>query len=336
MEIREYTQEEWHNIVKNFGDLSLMQTWEFAEAKKKIGGWEVVRFVFREKENIIGAGQGIIRYVPLLKKGLVWINRAPLYRILGDIDDSQRLIEMIKEIRRYFVDEKKMYLRIVPTVLDEEKNRSLIEKQGFKICEPPQNWMSAVIDLTKSEEDLRKGFHSKWRRNLNRSERLGIVCESGVTESLLGEFLAEYRNLLKQKGFSTSVTPELIQVLQDFFPDDRKMWVFVAKQGTSKLGAVLIAKYGNTCMYLGGAVNDEGRKLEANYFLLWQAICQMKKSGFNWFDVGGGMDEKLTTPGILYFKQGLSGTPYKLVGEFESYKKNVLNNLIRWQIQKLR
>jgi len=60
--------------------------------------------------------------------------------------------------------------------------------------------------------------------------------------------------------------------------------------------------------------DEAGRKLQANYVLLWHAIQHAKRAGCRWFDIGGL--NKTTPPGIAHFKQGVNAEPYSLVGEW--------------------
>ena len=52
-------------------------------------------------------------------------------------------------------------------------------------------------------------------------------------------------------------------------------------------GFVFIAYHGDTATYLIGWTSYEGRKQNANYILLWNAICQAKELSLKWFDMGG-------------------------------------------------
>lgn len=328
MEVRQFSQEEWYQIISQFEDLSLAQMWEYAEAKAKLGPWKPVRHLFWKGNEIVGAAQGVMRTIPLLKRGLVWICRAPLWRKNEETDNLMLMREMLIDLRKYWINEKRMHLLIQPPLLDKKKNRLLMEKVGFCPYQPLFKYTSAVIELTKSEEELRKGLKQKWRNCLNKAERLGISCICGTSNELIEALLYDYKELLRYKKFQTPITPRLIRILQNLLPNKSKMWVFAAEKGEKRLGSILIACYGHSCMYLVGAVNESGKKFNAGQFLLWQSICKMRELGYKKFDVGGANPEK-TPPGILHFKQGLGGKPYRLIGQFEAYN----NKLLAWLIK---
>jgi lipid II:glycine glycyltransferase (peptidoglycan interpeptide bridge formation enzyme) len=76
-------------------------------------------------------------------------------------------------------------------------------------------------------------------------------------------------------------------------------------------------RHGDTSTYFIGTTDDTGRKLQVNYVLLWEAILYAKKSGCEWFDIGG---LNATTPkGIAHFKSGLNSELYSLVGEWRGF-----------------
>ena len=330
MEIKDFGQDEWNAIVSDIDDLSLMQTWEFGEAKARTGQWKVSRAVFREGDEIVGAAQAMIRMIPFLNRGLVWINRAPLMKNCNTTQ-SDVYIDMLKELKKYWVDKKKMYLRIAFPLMASDKNYVVFEKAGYSRATETDGWASEIVDLSLSLEELRKGLQQKWRNCLNKSERLEVTCETGSSDVLMDELLDDYKALLDNIGFGTNLSQELVRTMQNLLPDSQKMLVFVGRQNGEKLGSILIASYGNTCIYLIGATNNTGRKVNANHYLIWNAVCEMKKRGYRWFDLGGAHPDN-TPPGILHFKRGLSGKPYQLMGEVEAYRGGFLNRMIRKRI----
>jgi lipid II:glycine glycyltransferase (peptidoglycan interpeptide bridge formation enzyme) len=331
MKIKDFGQDEWNDIISGSDDLSLMQTWEFGEAKTETGSWKVSRAVFRNDNETVGAAQTLIRTIPFLNRGLVWINRAPLLKN-SDMAQSDVYIDMLKELKKYWVDKKRMYLRIAPTLIASDKNYAIFEKAGYLRATETDGWASEIVDLSRSTEELRKGLHQKWRNCLNKSERLEVTCETGSFDVLMDELLDDYKVLLDNVGFGTNLSPELVRIIQNLLPDSRKMLVYAGRQDGEKLGSILIASYGDTCMYLIGATNDSGRKVNANYYLIWDAVCEMKKRGYRWFDLGGVHPDN-TPPGILHFKRGLKGKPYQLMGEVEAYRDGLLNRMIRKRIE---
>jgi len=331
MEIRDFGQDEWNDIVSDIDALSLMQTWEFGEAKALTGPWKVSRAIFQKGCVTVGATQAMIRTVPILNKGLVWINRAPLVKN-NFATQPDVYVSILREFKKYWVDKKKMYVRIASPLTPSGENYAVFEKAGCSRATETDGWASEIVDLFRSTEELRKGLQQKWRNCLNKSERMEVTCEVGFSDVLMDELLDDYKILLDNIGFGTNLSPVFVRTMQNLLPNSRKMLVFAGRQNGEKLGSILIATYGNTCMYLIGATNNTGRKVNTNHYLIWNAVCEMKKRGYKWFDLGGVHPDN-TPSGILHFKRGLRGKPYQLMGEVEAYRDGFLNRMIRKRIE---
>lgn len=331
---RQFSPEEWTETISAFNDLSLMQTWEYAEAKAQASPWKVDRAIFVKAGNVIGAAQAMVRRVPWSRNGLVWISRGPLWRREENARAAEGLA-MLDALRKYWVDERGMYLRILPTFLEAEVPANSFAEIGYRGADRAITWSSAVVDLTQTRETLRGRLQQKWRNCLNKAEREGIVIESGTAENLFREMLVEYRQMLADKSFASVITPILLTRLQSSLPEERQLWSLVARQGEQRLGAILVARYGKASEYFVGAVNDSGRALNAGQLLLWQALCQMKDMGFESFDVGG-TDSTRTPKGVLHFKNGIGGLRYALNCEIEAFKTSLVTRAIRWRVTRER
>lgn len=331
---RAFPQKEWTDLVSGFQNLSLIQTWEYANAKAQTGHWKVERAVFMEGGYIMGVVQALVRPIPWLRRGLVWINRGPLWRRTEN-ENPLLLVAMMEELRRHWVERNHMYLRIAPCDREGKLDMKALEEIGYFPDTMSTGWASARLDLLLSLETLRAQLQQKWRNCLNKAERLGLTVQSGSDDSLFDEFQRQYKRILLEHGYDTGVTPLLLSRLQTLFPSERKLWVLTARQNSKSLGGVLIARYGVTCEYLVAAVNKDGRAVNAGQLLLWRAICEMKNLGYRWFDLGG-IDRNRTPSGIFHFKAGLGGTPYRLVGEIEAHDGGWLSRVVRWRVSRAR
>ena len=97
---------------------------------------------------------------------------------------------------------------------------------GYHLVGKSPGWSSAMLDLSKTKEQLRKQFKQKWRTDLNGSERSGADCVIGTSMELFQEFLSHYGPFLKDMKLSTRVTPKFLYKLQLLLPKNRKAWIF--------------------------------------------------------------------------------------------------------------
>ena len=334
LSIHDFGQNEWAELVSKFQDLSLLQTWEYGLAKAQTGPWKVQRGIFLDNEHVVGAFQALVRTIPGLDRGLVWINRGPLWERDGN-PNSSLLLGMIKGLRNYWVDQRHMYLRVAPSSREGQIEAKLLQEIGYRLDESLPGWASERVDFSQPVGTLRGQLQQKWRNCLNKAEKLALVVEAGSETSLFEEFLVEYRKMLTDRQFHSSVTPALLSRLQELLSPERKLWVLAARQGERALGGVLIARYGEVAEYLAGSVNGDGRRVNAGQLLLWRALCEMKDQGYRWFDLGG-MHPERTPSGIFHFKAGVGGTPYRLIGEIEAHDGSWINRILRWRVHHAR
>ena len=201
---RHFDKEEWQNVVSQFEDLSLIQQWAYGESKTHVGGWEVVRHIFSNEREILGAAQGVVKRLPLLNKGIVWINRAPIWKKENKKQETSIFFDMLVLLKEYWVDQRKMYLRVAPTIQDNVELNGKIIACGFEPVEAAK-WHSERIDLTQTEEILRKGLKQKWRNCLNKSEKLGISYEIGNSQSMTNKFIYDYHVFFCNKKYHLSM-----------------------------------------------------------------------------------------------------------------------------------
>ncbi len=338
--VRDFSRDAWNSTVAGFQDGSLMQSWEYAEAKARTGPWRVERGVLADGGRTAGAFQALVRDLPAgLPGGLVWINRGPLWRPVGvDETDTARLIPLLipllAALRRHYADQGGRYLRLAPMINDRALTPKDITEAGLAQTAAP-GWASAILDLTPSVDDLRARLKGKWRGHLNKGERNGLTIRAGDEADLFAAFVAHHGQLIAARGFDTSLTPDLLEGLQDLLPAARKMKAFLAYDDDGDvLGSVLMARYGDTCEYLAGNTGDQGRRRNAGQVLIWRALTAMKDEGCTRLDLSG-MDPDTTPPGIYTFKEGLGAVPYRLATELEAVG-GFLGPLVRWRVNRAR
>jgi len=327
LKIRQFDQSEWNQLIAESPDLCLQQLWQYGEAKQQIGSWQTVRMVFLQNEKIVGAAQAALRLIPIINMGLIWLSRAPL--ILDTETENKDLLtaQILEQLKKYWVDQKRLYLRIAPSFSFSAANEQLVKKLGYKMTTKNQGWTSYKLDLSLTLEVLESQFRKNWRQCLKKSQDLGVKVTSNGTDEIMRTFISDLESLIENKKLKTSATPTLIKAIYDFSRNENTLQIYSADVDGRHLGSIIIAYYGKTGFYLAGAVNEEGRRSGANHNLLWHAVTMAKSSGYRWFDVGGAHPIN-TPPGILYFKQGLGGQQYQLFPEIEAYSPGLVYKLL--------
>ena len=332
VDVRDFAGEEWNRLAGGLSGFSLMQCWAWGEAKARTGPWRVERGTLGRDGHIVGAFQALVRTLPGgLPGGLAWINRAPLWRAP---DDGGRapLKTMTAALGYHYSQERGLYLRLAPAQDGSDADDGL---GGGLAPAGVEGWASAVLDLGRPVPDLRVGLRQKWRNALNKAERSDLEVRAGRDEGLFSEFLDGYRRMIEERDLATTVTPDLLAALQSVLPAEGRMETFIATQGGAPASSVLIVRHSDTAEYLAGTVSEAGRAVNAGQLLLWRAVVAMKEQGVRRFDLGG-LDRRLTPPGIYRFKDGLGGVPYRLAPELEALGSGLVGRLVRWRVRAAR
>jgi len=269
-----------------------------------------------EVGTAVALAQCIYLELPIIG-GIARINRGPL--MLGEIESSDQVsVDVIAALRHESKKRRWWVIQIAPELSDTLEIINSLKTLGLKQLTVPHS-ASGILSLSSNENDLLKGLNGKWRNCLRKGWKLGVtvVLKNGNSEALK-LLLDRYDRLKNDKDFS-GLSESLIVALSKQSADEWQFNLFIAN--TQKLsdveqsiGMVVTVRHGNTSTYLIGYTNKSGRKLQANYVLLWHAILYAKDCGCTWFDIGG---LNSTTPkGIAHFKKGIKSELYTLVGEW--------------------
>jgi lipid II:glycine glycyltransferase (peptidoglycan interpeptide bridge formation enzyme) len=146
-----------------------------------------------------------------------------------------------------------------------------------------------VIDIMKSEEELLAEMKPKTRYNIRLAEKKGISLRTTnqyeYTNGDIDEFLRLTAVMAKRQGI-VAHPAEYYRKMFEFIPGDI-LKLYVAQYEGKVIAANLVVFYGDTCIYLHGASDDNFRSVMAPYLLQWEQIKDAKKAGCTRYDFGG-------------------------------------------------
>ncbi len=215
---------------------------------------------------------------------------------------------------------------------------------------------TVLLDL-KSDEDGQDGetvllarMHKKHRYNIRLAQKKGVRierrdCRTGDWHEGLAEWyrlyqitarrdriaihgLAYYRNLFEELTRSPTVAgaadareAELFLYLAWPSPEDsRRQAASGADRGA--LGGIIVLQHPGSAVatYLYGASANWGRELMPNYLLQWQAICDARRAGMQFYDFFGvpphaGPGHPMH--GLYRFKTGFGGLLLRRAGAWD-------------------
>ncbi|MBN2860285.1 MAG: peptidoglycan bridge formation glycyltransferase FemA/FemB family protein [Sphaerochaetaceae bacterium] len=179
---------------------------------------------------------------------------------------------------------------------------------------------TSILDLTRSEEELIQGMHSKTRNMIRRAGREGIVVRNGSRDDipLLYEMLEE---TLTSRGIRTVDSDFLHKLLSS--SDIDVTMQFACKNGSPLSGIVNLHCHGTSYYWLGASASG-GRIHGSNELLQWEAILLAKAKGNSRYDMVR-FDRDLL-PGISRFKVRFGGDTLKVpVYEYRSSSWKILS-----------
>ncbi|OZG63484.1 methicillin resistance protein [Bifidobacterium lemurum] len=298
-EIHEIRQ--WNDLVERWHGHPL-QSWQWGELKAQTGPWTARRIVVSEDGTPVGGMQVLIRDMP-------WPFNAICYAPRGPVCDDARLVEIANACAQWCkTNVKAASLKIDPAV------EGIDLGDGWKPSEHVLLDKTAIIDLTDDEETIFKNLHSKKARQyIRKAGRDGVVCRPATREDL-EPLLKIYHETAAKDGFPLHAD-EFYHAAFDAL--DGINQVFVAEHDGAMLSFLWNATTSGTAFELWGGVNDEGKRLRANYLLKWTAIQAAKQRGARIYDLNG-----LLNDGISDFKLMFVNGPTVWIGSFD-YPLNV-------------
>ena len=318
--IREIDREEWNTHWNLVHQSNLLQSWEYGDSKANAENWKPIRFLFESSEGRPIALAQVLTKTWGLLGGVARLNRGPLF--LLDIDKnftSHKALSFILQSLKFEARRRRWWiLYFAPELPDQNAYFNRLRESGFVPRSDKSSWASARLDLSITEDAIMGNLNGKWRNLLRKAQKSNLIIEriegGGYA---LDELLESYSIMQTKKNFS-GLSNELIRQLSS---NKGPKWLFslykanIVKGGSLCCTGMLVSvRSGDCATYLIGYTDDDGRKFNSNYILIWQALLDAKKQGCRWFDLGG-INEN-TPKGIAHFKKGLNGQNYNLIGEF--------------------
>lgn len=317
----ELRMEDWECYWKQCQNTNMLQSWQYGETKKKAEKWTPHRLLISDSDSIaIAIVQVLTKKIPMLGH-LARINRGPIliHKQSTKIDVSNYLktLSILKETCH---TKKWRILKIAPELPDTTFVSTSLKRLGFKKIKN-KNWASARLNLKQNKDTLLQNLDGKWRNCLKKGIKMGVIVTKKDTRFVdCDDIINNYEEFQSEKTF-TGISSKLLRELLKQHGEQWNCHLFVAHVGVNggyekskRLGLLLAVRAGDTSTYLVGTTSEEGRRMQANSVLLWNAVESAKDLGCAWFDIGG---LSISTPtGITKFKRGLNADPYALAGEW--------------------
>lgn len=312
-------------IVYNNKAAHPLQSWEWGEARKKMG-IEVVRVGEYEKNVLKNIFQITFHKIPHTPLTIGYLPRS--------IMPNEKVLEYCA---REGKKRKSIFIKIEPYavkahcgsgVMGENKeayssqigSSETIHNERLAISPHPlfPNW-TQIIDLTQSEEKLLKNMHPKTRYNIRLAQKKGVVVKEMTNEDGFNIFSKLYFDTCRRQGYRghTEIYHKMVyEALKN-----TTAHILIAYYKNIPLSAFEIFIFNDVMYYPYGGSSIEFRNVMAPNMLMWEAIRFGKKRGVKSFDMWGSLppdyDRSGSWAGFTRFKEGYGGRFVEFVGSFD-------------------
>jgi lipid II:glycine glycyltransferase (peptidoglycan interpeptide bridge formation enzyme) len=305
-EVDTLDEETWDQILQEFDDASLYQTWAYASVMARTGNTSHV--VLRRHGEIVAMGIARIAMLPLVKLGIAYIGNGPLWRRRASAADTLLFRQMLRALRNEFVCRRRLVLRISPALFTTESRLfcEILAEEGFLPQRKQLASRTILLDLTPELSQLRAGLGRNWKRNLKHAEDESLEIVEGTDETLFEAVIKIYREMSARKKFVEPNDIEQFKRLQARLPEKLRMKIMLCKTKGDACAALVWTALGNTGIELFAATSEQGTQIRgASHLLRWNLVKKLRSSGFLIYDLNGINPD--INPGTYRFKSELAG-----------------------------
>lgn len=288
----------WGKIKKTFSEANFLQSLEYGKMNEILGDKVVT-------EDFGGQGWALMIVRDAKRGRYLEIPCGPLI----DWDNKKLAREVIQKITEVAKREKCVFVRMRPQLGATGYNLQILKGLGLK--QSPMHLAAehtVMIGLAASEKEMLARMRRQTRYEVRRADKLGIKVTKSNSEEIFREFHAVQMETAKRQGF---VPPSLEVLLaeREAFGDDIQIYVARTAEGEPVAYGLIIGD-GREADYYEAASTDLNRKLPGAYALLWQAMRDLKKAGYERFNLWGiapAGQPGHRYAGVTTFKTGFGG-----------------------------
>ena len=300
--IKEITDKKiWEDFVLSQPQNSFFQSWAWGEVQRALG-YKIWRLGIFDNNSLVGTCQVVkimakrgrflhLRHGPILEH---WKGR-----------HFENLINYLKNMAK---SEGVWFIRTSPPIEKSAENKQFFQNRGFRPAPIPGQdaEIAWILRLTPSEEEILAGMRKTTRYLIRKAQKLGVQIVEGKTESDFNTFFQLYQETVKRQAF---VPHQGLKEEWEILGKEKMVRLYLSKYQGKALAGALIIFYGNQAIYhhSGASLKSD---IPASYALLWEAVCQAKKSGlpiFNFWGIAPPGKSHHPWQGLTLFKTGFGG-----------------------------
>ena len=294
---------EWDRAIGGFDEVCQEQMHAFATARWPSVVQEPV--LFSLDGDVVGGSLMMIQRLPLGIGRIAVSKWGPMLKEAAHPDADAIRAGMVEALVADYAERRGHMLSVLPRASIEPVNREYqwLEARGFRRGSQLLFPNRYIVNLRLGDDEQRKSFHQTWRRQLNKSEKVGLSFEHAAPERI-GEFEMLYAAMSDRKQFPDHSAYGTVPALMVTPEAALRPELFLVRHEGELVAGALIFKAGDRAVYLYGATNDKALPLRAGYFMHWHIIRWLRdNTPARWYDLGGTDGYQ----GLHQFKKGMVG-----------------------------
>ncbi|HSA83572.1 MAG TPA: peptidoglycan bridge formation glycyltransferase FemA/FemB family protein [Patescibacteria group bacterium] len=325
-----------------------LQTYEWGDFREKTG-IKVIRRGLFENNKLVNGFQLTIHKIP----------HTPF--TIGYLPKGEKPTpEVLDELYKIGKENNCIFIQLEPNMILNHESGSKNQGKKWKMengkwkvvpaAHPLFTKYTFVLDLTKSEDELLAGMHSKTRYNIKVARKHNVIIEEDNSDDAFEEYIKLTRETTTRQKFYAH-TEQYHRQQWEILPHTNKKnhlssHLFVAKYNDKILTAWIVFVFKDALYYPYGASSSENREVMASNLMAWEVIRFGKKMGLKTFDMWGALSPEPDTYDPWYgfhnFKQKYGPEHVEFVGSYDLVINHLMYQLykvadkIRWLILKIK
>jgi len=269
----------WDNFLAAHPAGQHLQSNGWGQLKARFG-WQVLRIVAQEGQQIVGGAQILTRSLPVWGR-IAYIPKGPVVAP-GRADVMEQLYDTIEQVAHA---KQYLLLSIQPPVA-EPVYLTPLRTRNFK----PSHFdltpsTTVLVDLAQSDDEILAQMRRSTRYNVRLASRKGVQVRERNQDDLplLYRWMEETAARDPYRYYSLAYYQE---AWQQFAPRGM-LKLFMAYYDDEPVAGMIVLAIGHWAVYKWGAASGQRREYKPNELLQWAAMQWSKAQGCRYYDLGG-------------------------------------------------
>lgn len=299
----------------------IVQSWQWGQFRLNLNT-KLKRYGIYENGKLKTAFHLSFHKIPFTKYFVGYLAKGPV--------PNKNLAEALKQIGK---EENCAFIKVEPNIETGEKYE--LDKSFKRSPKPHFTKYNYILDLTKSNEEILKNMHQKFRYNIKVAQKHKVEVKLRTDDEAFEIYLKLFFDTCRRQNYFGHDRNYHKQIWDILKKDGlaRVALAFYTPQNSKKsvpLNAWMLLNFHETLYYPYGGSSDEFKFVMATNATVWKAIQFGKDQNLKYFDLWGAADpgapDSDPYKGFTRFK---AGTGARLVEYIDTYDM-IFNPLIFW------